>query len=66
MKNVCKKNWLIEIRNLKNLTQNEVADLAGISRVAYTNIENGRRIPSVKTAKKIAEVLNFDWKDFFL
>jgi putative transcriptional regulator len=28
-------------------------------------IENGERIPSVGTAKKIAEILNFDWTLFF-
>ena len=47
------------------LTQKEVADSIGISRVAYTNIELGKRKPSVTVAKKIAEILNIDWTLFF-
>lgn len=57
-----KRTWLIEIRGER--TQEEVAQLAGISRSAYSNIENGRGL-SVKLAKKIAGALGFDWNIFF-
>lgn len=57
-----KRTWLIEKRG--ELTQEQVALLAGISRSAYSNIENGRGL-SVKVAKKIAKALKFDWKIFF-
>lgn len=57
-----KRTWLIEKRG--NLTQEQVAKLAGISRSAYSNIENGRGL-SVKLAKQIAKALHFDWKLFF-
>lgn len=56
------RTWLIEIRG--KLTQEQVAKLAGISRSAYSNIENGRGL-SVKLAKKIAAALHFDWNLFF-
>lgn len=57
------REWLTQVRG--NRTHQEVADLAGIGRAFYTQIENGARTPSVYTAKKIAEVLGFDWTYFF-
>lgn len=57
------RKWLTEMRG--NVTQQEVAEAAGIQRSFYTQIETGERNPSVKTAKQIALVLNFDWTIFF-
>lgn len=57
-----KRTWLIEKRGI--LTQDQAAKLAGISRSAYSNIENGRGL-SVRLAKKIAKALKFDWNLFF-
>lgn len=57
------RNWLIKIRG--RFTQEQVALLANISRSAYSNIEIGKRDPSVGTAKKIAKALGFDWQVFF-
>ena len=45
------------IRVGQNLTQQEVARKAGLSQPAYSNIENGERMPSVETAKRIGAVL---------
>lgn len=56
---------LKELRKDKNLSQQQVADSSKISRAAYSNIENGVRKPSVDTAKKIADVLDFDWTEFY-
>ena len=53
------------LRKEKGLTQKDVADAAGISQVAYCNIENGKRRPSVAVAKRIAAVLGVDWTEFF-
>lgn len=50
-----------EARKLLNMTQKEVCNKADISEAFYSMIENGERRPSVKTAKKIARVLGFDW-----
>jgi putative transcriptional regulator len=52
-------------RITKELTQQEVADKVNISRVAYTNIENGVRRPSPEVAMRIAEALGFDWTRFY-
>lgn len=56
---------LSDIRKKRGLTQEMVAERAGIKRASYTNIEQGRRTPSVETAKRIADVLHFDWTEFF-
>ena len=60
-----KSLWLKDIRLKLDLTQEQVAERAGISRTFYTEIETGSKKPSNKTAKKIAQVLNFDWVIFF-
>lgn len=59
------RNWLIEKRKEKNLSQDEVATLCGISRQYYSFIERGERNVPVKTAKKLADVLGFSWQKFF-
>ena len=58
-------DWLREIRQKKNVRQYEVAEATEISQATYCNIENGERRPSVETAKKIAQVLGFEWTRFF-
>lgn len=57
--------WLKEKRNEKGLTHEEVALNSGIKRAYYTMIENSYRNPSVDVAKKIANVLEFEWIIFF-
>lgn len=57
--------WLAKVRKQKKFTHQQVADLAGIKRQYYGMIENGERTPSVATAKKIAEILGFEWTLFF-
>lgn len=59
------REWLIEARKKKGLTQVEVATKSGISRQYYNFIENGERNCPVDTAKKIAQVLDFSWTKFF-
>lgn len=59
------KRWLIDIREKFEYTQETVADLSQISRSMYAMIEQGRRDPSVAVAKRIADVLQFDWTLFF-
>lgn len=55
---------LIERRKKLGLSQQEVADAAGIDRSYYTKIENGLT-PSVKVAKAISEILGVEWTIFF-
>ena len=59
------KKWLIAIRKEKGLSQVQVSEAVGISQPSYCNIENGERGIAVETAKKIANVLGFDWTRFY-
>lgn len=61
MKNI----MLAKRREELNLTHEEVAVLAKISRPYYTNIEAGRKTPSMKVAKRIADVLRTNVDIFF-
>lgn len=61
------REWLIKLREKSKLSQEEVAEKAGISQSFYSAIELGNRgnkLP-VQTAKKIAEVLGFEWDMFY-
>lgn len=49
----------------KRLTMRQVCEEVGISEGFYSMLESGERRPSVETAKKIANVLAFDWTLFF-
>lgn len=42
------------LRNQSGETQAELANFLGITRAAYTNIENGKREPDYDTIKKLA------------
>lgn len=61
------RDWLIEIRKDKKLSQYEVASLSGISQSYYAAIEVGVRGKplNVDTAKKIASALDFQWTRFY-
>lgn len=56
---------LVKARTAKGMTQQELAKALGITRAAYTNIENGKRKPSVKIAKKLSVILDLNWVAFF-
>lgn len=59
------RTWLKAIRKEKGLSQKEVAMAVDIAQSSYAGIELGKRNPRVETAKKIAELLGFDWTCFF-
>ena len=61
------REWLVAIREERQLSQKDVSEKVGISQPSYNNIEHGipGKGPSVSTAKKISEVLDFDWTRFF-
>lgn len=59
------RTWLKQMRTEKNLTQEKIAEKAGIERAYYTMIETGNRNPSVNVAKSIASVLGVNWTIFF-
>lgn len=57
---------LVELREKKGLTQEEVAAIVGISRSFYGLIETGLRNPTYGLAKKIAQIFNVDAESLFL
>lgn len=59
------RKWLFDLRIENGITQEKLAGLSQISRVQYSRIEKQTRNPSVKVAKKIADILSFDWTKFF-
>ncbi len=60
-----KRNWLIQLRTEKRLSQANVANAVNVSRAYYTNIELGKKTPSIEVAKAIADYLDFPWTLFF-
>lgn len=53
-----KKNNVKEIRELLGLTQEEIATKANISRPFLSDIENGKKVPTINVAFSIARALN--------
>ena len=60
-----KRNWLIELRKSKKMTQENVATNAFIDRGYYAQIEKGVRNPSFSVALNIAKTLDFHPSLFF-
>ena len=48
-------------RETNNMTQEQLAEKAGVTRQAIGNYETGANRPSVEIAKIIGKELNFDW-----
>lgn len=59
------RDWLITIREEKGMSQKYVAEQVGVAQPSYCTIEKGKTNPSVPVAKRIANVLGFDWTRFF-
>ena len=53
------------LRIEKGLTQEQLANECGVQRTTITMIELGENKPSVELAKKLGEVFNITWSDFF-
>ena len=58
-------SWLRELRTLDNMSLLKVSKSIGISASYLSYIEKGKRKPSIKVAKKLAEVYKIDWTKFF-
>lgn len=59
------RHWLKQIRLAKGLTQQEVAEMSGISRSYYADVERGIANAGGSAAKRIADTLGFDMTLFF-
>ena len=47
-----------DIRHTEGLTMKQVAEMCNVSEAAISLIERGKRIPNLRTAKRIADALN--------
>lgn len=59
------KNHLEEIRKNKKMSQEELADILGVSRQTISSLENGRYNPSLQLAFKIARFFNMSIEKVF-
>ena len=53
-------------RNMRNLTQEQLAEMAGISTDYISELERGKKVPSIKRLDYIAKALNIEIYKFFL
>ena len=60
------KNKVKELRKIQKLTQEELAELIGISRQAINAIEKEKFDPSLPTAFKIAKLFKTSIEDLFM
>ena len=58
-------NRLKDIRKDKNITLQELADVAGISKGMLSQVENNRTIPSLNVFINLMKALQIDFNDFF-
>lgn len=54
-----------ELRNKLGVSQEELADLAGLDRTYITSVESGRRNISIVNIEKLAKALNVTLAEFF-
>lgn len=52
-------------RKALGLTQTELAEKCGVSRISILRYETGLRTPSVTTAKRLASILGIPWTAFY-
>lgn len=60
------KNRIEELRKIKNINQDQLAEALEVSRQTISSLENGRYNPSITLAFKIARYFNRAIEDIFL
>jgi putative transcriptional regulator len=58
-------NQLRTLREERGMTQEQLADLVGLSRQSIISIERGRFIPSIETALRLSLALDFPIEELF-
>ena len=53
-------------RNLRNLTQEKLGELSGISTDYISELERGKKVPSIKRLDLIAKALDSEIYKFFI
>jgi transcriptional regulator with XRE-family HTH domain len=56
---------LRQIRRVKDITQEKLAEEIGVSAEFISNMERGKAAPSFETLEKLASVLETDIQEFF-
>ena len=59
------KRKLQQVRQKKNLSQAQVAQVLGVSRAAYNLIENGNRYPSYQVLVKLEDLFGMTHRELF-
>ncbi len=59
------RNNIKTFRESKNLTQEKLSELAGISADYLSEIERGKKVPSIKRLIQISEALDIEIYKFF-
>lgn len=60
------RNKLRALRETHGYTQEDVSSALNISRSTYTNIETGKKNPSLELALKIKSLFKYSGDDIFL
>ena len=66
MNEVKLKNTIKVQRAIKNLTQEQLAELVNVTRKTINTVENGKFVPSTILALKMARVLNVTVEELFM
>ena len=59
-------NNLKDLRKLKNVSQNDLADALSVSRQTINSIENGKFDPSLTLAMKLIRYFEVSLEDIFI
>ena len=59
------ENYIVFVRDERNMTQEQLAEAAGVSRNTISSIECCRHVPSILHALLIADALDVDVYDIF-
>ena len=59
-------NNLKDLRKLKNISQNDLADALSVSRQTVNSIENGKFDPSLTLAMKLTRYFEVSLEDIFI
>lgn len=58
-------SYYVERLMRKGVTVTQIIDLCGIGRTSFYDIMNGKQVPKLNTAYKIADALKVDIKELF-
>ena len=61
--NVMFKDNLVQLRKLKSLTQEDIAEIAGVSRQAVAKWESGETVPDLEKCRLLANALGVSLDD---